>query len=182
MVCKKTPWSRISLCTRIRFWMVSKGLPRPYVAMDGVGRRSDTIQTSIKSHFGWCWKVFWHHPLAMYGLRRPFETTQNLILMHKLIWIWGVSESTVYGPQALASLWTWDLIVHGPLLMTSGGHPSLETCSNVFTSGPLPPIADIWWLLKDIWSALVGRTHPTGMLFCHSFILINLHSLLSTWI
>ena len=149
------PWSRISLCIRIRFWMVSRGLPRPYVAMDGVRRPSDTIQTSIKSHFGWCWKVFWHHPLAMYGLRRPSETTQNLILMHKLIWIWGVSESTVYGPQALASLRTWDLIVHGPLLMTSGG-PSIT--GDLFKPVHFRTSPTYCWHLMAIEGHMVGAS------------------------
>ena len=26
------------------------------------------------------------------------------------------------------------------------------------------PSADIWWLLKHVWSAQVDGTHPTGML------------------
>ena len=36
-------WIWISLCIRIRFWMVSEGLPTPYIAD------------------GWCRKTFWHH-------------------------------------------------------------------------------------------------------------------------
>ena len=75
---------------------------------------------------------------------------------------------------------------HGTLLLvTSGGqdwrfvqtcsledpHSSdiwwwrLETCSNFFTWGPPPLIADIWWLLeKHIWFLQAGGTRPTGML------------------
>ena len=49
-----------------------------------------------ESHFGWSRKVFQHHPLATYGLRRPSENIQNLILMHELIRIRDFSEST-YG-------------------------------------------------------------------------------------
>ena len=48
--------------------------------------------------------------------------------------------------------------------------PSVETCSKLFTSGiqhpPTPNSADIRWLLKHIWSAQAGGTHPTGM-FSH---------------
>ena len=40
----ETPGIRISLCIRIRFWMVSEGLLRPYIAE------------------GWCQKTFRHHP------------------------------------------------------------------------------------------------------------------------
>ena len=71
---------------RIRFLMVSTGLPRPCIAD------------------GWCWKTFRHHPNqhqiwfwmvseglpAMYGLGRSAETIQNLILKHKLIRIHSV--------------------------------------------------------------------------------------------
>ena len=41
--------------------------------------------------------------------------------------------------------------------------PSLETCSNLFTSGPSTHV-DIWRILKHILLAQVGGTHPSGML------------------
>ena len=44
--------------------------------------------------------------------------------------------------------------------------PSLEICSNLFTSGRTPTGADIWSLLKHIRSAQAGSTHPPGMLSC----------------
>ena len=52
--------------------------------------------------------------------------------------------------------------------------PSLEICSNLFTSGP-PGFtsADIWCLLKDIRSAQAGGTHHTGMLSC--WLIVHRH-------
>ena len=44
--------------------------------------------------------------------------------------------------------------------------PSLENCSNLFTSGRTPTGADIWSLLKHIRSAQASSTHPPGMLSC----------------
>ena len=39
--------------------------------------------------------------------------------------------------------------------------PSLETCSNLFTSGSLlSPSVEIWWLLKQVRSAQAGGIHP----------------------
>ena len=55
---------------------------------------SEVIQTSVESDYGWCRKVFRHHPPATLGLGRPSETIQNLIRKHKLIRIRDVSEST----------------------------------------------------------------------------------------
>ena len=48
--------------------------------------------------------------------------------------------------------------------------PSLETCSNLFTSGSpllrLPKNTDTWWLLKHVQLAQVGGTHHTVTLSC----------------
>ena len=86
VVDPETPRIRISLCIQNQIF-------------DGVGRSSDPIhrqwmvledfpiQTSIKSDFGWCQKVFRHHPLAMDGVRRPSNAIKNPILMHKPIQI-----------------------------------------------------------------------------------------------
>ena len=84
---RETPRIRISLC--IRFWMVSEGLSRPYIAdgwcqktfqhhpkrfdasLDGVRRSSDTIHRlgmvseGLSRPYiadGWCQKTFQHHP------------------------------------------------------------------------------------------------------------------------
>ena len=44
--------------------------------------------------------------------------------------------------------------------------PSLKTCSNLFTSWPSHPVADIWWLLKHLCTAQVGGTCRNRMLSC----------------
>ena len=44
---------------------------------------------------GWSQKVFCDHPPCMYGLGRPFEIIENLILIHKLIQYRRVSDSTL---------------------------------------------------------------------------------------
>ena len=56
--------------------------------------------------------------------------------------------------------------------------PSLETCSNLFTSGSHTG-TDIRWLLKHIPSAQADAAHPTGMLSCCSIlVLANVYYLL----
>ena len=62
---------------------------------------------------------------------------------------------TPYYPTPASDIW-WSL---------------LETCSNLFTSDPTG--ADIWWLLKHVWSEQMGGTHPTGMLPC--VLKVNVH-------
>ena len=48
---------------------ILNGLQRSYM-VNGLGRPYYTIQNLIRYWFRWCWKVFWDHPLHMYGLRR----------------------------------------------------------------------------------------------------------------
>ena len=73
----------------------------------------------------------------------------------------------------------WDLTRQGPVwswppsslyMRPHGRVPpfvplvSLETCSNLFTSGHPPTSADIWCLLKHVRLAHAGGAHPSGML------------------
>ena len=62
--------------------------------------------------------------------------------------------------------------VYGGSHVTTTNNALPETCSNFFTLG-LPTSADIWWLLKYVWSEQMGGTHPTGMLPCVSKV--NVH-------
>ena len=79
-----------------------------------------------------------------------------------------------------------------PLLVTSGGQDwrPVQTCSprppnqywnlvaktgdlsNLFTWGS-PTSAASWWLLKDVRSAQVSGSHPTGILFCFQFFWVQ---------
>ena len=61
---------------------------------------------------------------------------------------------------------TWDLIGQGTsLLVISSGYDwrPVQTCSLQ------APSAEIWWLLKHIWSVQLGEgTHPNGFVFLYS--------------
>ena len=75
-----------------------------------------------------------------------------------------VQGSLVLSPSPTSRHGTsWD-----PLHFLPGdtGWSSPETCSNVFTSGPLLTVADTWWLLKHERSVQAGGLHPTGMFPC----------------
>ena len=65
-----------------------------------------------------------------------------------------VFDLTVQGPPSpTPSLQPWHLTVQGPLFLPPANGiwwPSLETCSNLFTSAPPPTGADMWWLLKHV--------------------------------
>ena len=67
-----------------------------------------------------------------------------------------VFDLTVQGPPSpTPSLQPWHLTVQGPLFLPPANGiwwPSLETCSNLFTSAPPPTGADMWWLLKHVQS------------------------------
>ena len=100
-----------------------------------------------------------------------------------------VTPSPLHGTLIYRDQGTWDLVVQGPLLMTSGDKDwrPVQTCSpqdlsTVLTSGgknwrpvqtyspqdPPPSSANIWWLLRHVCLAQLGGTHPTGMLSCIS--------------
>ena len=69
-------------------------------------------------------------------------------------------------PHGPSPLQTWNLTKQGASSPARDiWWSSLETCSNLFASGPSPG-ADICWLLNHVWSAQAGDTHPTGMLSC----------------
>ena len=55
---------------------------------------------------------------------------------------------------------------HPFLVVTSGGQDwrPVQAC---LLEDPPPTSADIWWLLKSVWSAQAGGTHPIGMLSCY---------------
>ena len=65
-----------------------------------------------------------------------------------------VFDLTVQGPPSPSpSLQPRHLTVQGPLILPPANGiwwPSLETCSNLFTSAPPPTGADMWWLLKHV--------------------------------
>ena len=107
-------------------------------------------------------------------------------------------------PCPCPSFWIWDLTGQGPPAPDSsplasappqpwspprqdiGPHwtettasdiwwPSLETCWHLFPSGPHTG-ADIWWLLKHIFSEQVGSRYPTWMLsYSKNFFVILNH-------
>ena len=70
------------------------------------------------------------------------------------------------GPSSMPPLTSSELMWQGPGPPASDiCWPSLDTCSNLFTSGPTLTSADIWWqwLLNHLWSAEAGGYAPTGV-------------------
>ena len=82
------------------------------------------------------------------------------IPLYRPHWTW---ELTVQGLPALAlPPMTWDLAVQRPPFPASDiGLPSLETCSDLFSSWPLPPFYIQWHLVMAI------EVRAVGMLSCY---------------
>ena len=102
--------------------------------------------------------------LSEYLHHRPTKLWEGNVFSHVCLYTGGSHVSITHDtlklaiqPPQLGTSWT--------PLASDIWWPSLETCSYLFSSGPHTS-ADIWWLLKQVWSAQVGGMHATGMLFC----------------
>ena len=70
-------------------------------------------------------------------------------------------------------------IWHGPPCLSPASDiwwPLLETCSNVFIWGPIPPHQ--YWHLTSLYGWQAGNTHPTGMLSCFNSMHLQLSYLI----
>ena len=76
-------------------------------------------------------------------------------------------------PHQTLPLKAWDLTVQGHPAPTPASDiwwPRLEAFSNYSLEDP-PIGADLWWLLKHIWSVQAGSMHSTIMLSCRHIVL-----------